>query len=129
MTLKERLLENLGRLDQPSDSFLEAKSALDEAIEAIEASLANEAVEVGYEVGHNATYGLQHNVYVRLREGRFKDIVFRAYIPFDGYPVRLDLFGDELAICEERKVLDDCLAEYFQTPELRNRLLMLRSLR
>jgi GH43 family beta-xylosidase len=126
MLLKDRLAKELADIGTESDDFTKVRSVVEETTAAITAAVANDRLQVGYEVGLNVNYGLQHNVFVRTKDGRFKDIVYRAYIPIDGLPVRLDFLEERLATCTTMQELEDAVAAFFQTPALKTRLAMYR---
>ena len=126
MTLKDRLAKELADIGEESDDFSSARNVVEETRAAISRAVANDSLEVGYEVGRNVDHGLQHNVFVRTKDGRFKDLVYRAYIPMDGFPVRLDLLQEELVTCDTMQELEDAIAAFFQTPGLKTRLTMYR---
>jgi hypothetical protein len=51
--------------------------------------------EVVVELGHVVEQGQEHQVVVRAPAIGLQDYLLRAYVPFDGFPVTLDTFGDE----------------------------------
>jgi hypothetical protein len=47
-----------------------------------------------------ANLGQQFNVKLRMPQQAFQDGLFRAYIPLDGLPVSLDLYGEQVVPCK-----------------------------
>ena len=68
-------------------------------------------IKVEIEPGFQASSGQQLRVNVRIPSKQFRDTLFRAYIPADGMPITLDLYGEEPERCGDleelqQKVLD-----------------------
>ncbi len=93
------------------DPFRQAVGKLRELAEAVEASFPQDAVRVHVEAGHRVNYGQQYNFVVYVDKVKLRDVLFRAYVPPDGFPVTLDFFDIERPECHdvgelENKVLD-----------------------
>ena len=68
-------------------------------------------IKIEIKPGFQATIGQQQTVVVRIPEKSYRDTLFRAYIPIDGMPVTLDLYGEEPEVCQndaelETRILD-----------------------
>lgn len=74
--------------------------------------------------GLTANIGQQFKIQLVVPGKRFRDGLFRAYIPLDGLPVRLDLYGEELELCPTREDMQKRIFEFLQ--EIQSRLAQYR---
>jgi hypothetical protein len=125
-TLTDRLLKQARDVDQPPAAFAEARAVLAEAIQVLTKLIDNHSLKVACEVGHSVNYGVQHNVVVKESDGDFRDIICRAYIPIDGYPVTFDFMEEDLATCGNKKEMEDALVSFFGNTDLKNRIFAYR---
>ncbi len=82
----------------PSNRYQEAVKLLHGFAEQVAAFLNGEGrapAEVVVELGHVVDQGQEHQVVVRAPAIGLQDYLLRAYVPFDGFPVVLDTFGEE----------------------------------
>jgi hypothetical protein len=84
----------------PSPQFKEVVDALKAVASGIAASLPVKGGAVDVEPGYAVAFGQQYNVVLKIGPRQFRDVLFRAYVPPEGYPVRLDFFGEELTVCQ-----------------------------
>ena len=90
--LDAQLGQILASPDQPG--YVEATNALHQLVAALERALAPGSVQITLEPGYQTNLGLQINAVVRVPARQFQEVLFRAYVPVDGWPVSLDL-GDK----------------------------------
>ncbi len=75
------------------------------------------------EVGHLQEYGREYRAVMRSPDGVVIDTLLRAFLPYSGYPVRLDSFFDEGdRVCDTESVLVDTLLQIARTPSFQKRL-------
>jgi len=121
-----RIRAELAREEAVPAEVTEAKAALDGAARGIGAFIAEQfdQAQVTVEPGHRTRLGQQYNVVLRLLAQNFRDVMFRAYIPTTGFPVSLDLFGEDVTVCPDRARLEQELL-MFTAEQIRPRLRML----
>ena len=56
--------------------------------------------------------GQQLRVNIRIPSKDFRDTLFRAYIPLDGLPILLDLYGEEPERCSDFQELQHKVLEF-----------------
>ena len=120
---KDRVKTTLA-VSGPNGQYEEARQCIRDAAEAIEESVSGTAreVKVLVEPGILANVGQQFNIVLRLPDILFRDVLFRAYVPFDGYPVSLDFFGEELESCEDRTAVEAAIIRFLGAQNVRERL-------
>lgn len=123
MSFKDQLKASI-TVSQRSAGLEEVEHVLQDALAALTESLDGSDATVTLEIGHTVNYGVQMNIVIGIEGRRFRDILFRAYVPLDGYPVRLDLFGEELDMCEDKTALEAKILEFFREPEVSYRIEM-----
>jgi len=64
-------------------------------------------ITVEIEPGFQANMGQQLRVIIRIEKKQFRDTLFRAYIPNNGLPIHLDLYGEEPDVCNSRDELEE----------------------
>jgi hypothetical protein len=79
-----------------------------------------EAVYIRLEPGFVVNMGQQISVVVSA-DG-FKDTLFRAYVPQDGFPVTLDFFGDTGLVCDDEQTLRTRLVQFLKDKDVQMRL-------
>ena len=63
-------------------------------------------VRAGVGLGYQVNQGRQHKIFVRVRGEitngcpDYTDVLFRVYVPPNGFPVEVERFGEDPAICE-----------------------------
>ena len=85
-------------------------------------------MEVSLEPGFQTLQGQQIDVVLRIPQKDFRDVLFRSYIPMDGYPVQVDFFGGAPASCGDEDALRRHVFEILQRPDVRYRLHLLKEL-
>lgn len=97
--------------------------ALTEFAETLEGLLGNRRhLQVLLEPGYQTNLGLQMNVLLLIPSRAFRDVFFRAYVPPAGFPVALDLFGEEPVLCPDESKLEEELLNFLKTPQVRIKL-------
>lgn len=71
-------------------------------------------IKVEIEPGLQATMGQQLRVNVRIPSKQFRDTLFRAYIPEDGFPIQLDLYGEEPERCDDAQQLQEKVLDFLK---------------
>jgi len=66
--------------------------------------------------------GQQFKITVRVPKDHYQDVLFRAYVPFDGYPVTLDLSDDEDHECHDLASLEAEIISFLQRAGIKQRL-------
>ena len=128
-SFKDRLRETLGNAAEPT-AF---GAALDD-LKSIAASLedllnerfADRPIEIRPDLGFEARIGRQVNVRVAIPKRQFQECLFRVYIPSSGYPVQVDLFGEELVACPDRDQVQGLLLDFLARPATQDRLRQVR---
>ena len=104
------------------DSLKEITNAIQERLNE---GLQGDPISVDLEPGFQAKMGRQLNVKLRIPAKNFQDGLFRAYIPENGTPIQLDLYGDELRVCKDVDELQDALMAFIE--EIKDRIVTYRS--
>jgi hypothetical protein len=81
---------------------------------------------VTVELGHLVNQGQEYRVVVRASKINLVDILLRAFIPMDGFPVILDMFSAGEASSASEDELVSALVEVSQQTALRERLANIR---
>ena len=88
------------------------RRVLKEAIEATVEAYKDQGLRLVIEPGFETELGRQLNVVVRIDSIQFRDVLFRAYVPSSGFPVSLDLFGENVRTCQDEKELRAAILEF-----------------
>ncbi len=123
---KDKVKEILKRPVAPP-GHEQALQKLREIAAGIQESL-GEPFVVRLEPGYRVNLGQQFKLAIRLKDPEFSDFLFRAYVPPDGFPVTLDLFGDEHPACADVAGLEAKLLEFLGKDEVVQRIDALRDL-
>lgn len=113
------------RLDQAidfsaaaSDPYGQSYEALKQIADSLQRKLNQgfpaEAIKVEIEPGFQANMGQQLRVNVRIPDKNFRDTLFRAYIPQDGVPIYLDLYGEEPDRCDSEQELQEKVLDFLR---------------
>jgi hypothetical protein len=99
-----------------SDPYGQSYEALKQIAGSIERKLNDglpeSPIKVEIEPGFQANMGQQLRVNIRIPTKQFRDTLFRAYIPVDGMPILLDLYGEEPEKCSDPQELQDKVLEF-----------------
>src|SRR5438309_11111212 len=98
-----------------SDRYRESYEWLKEIARSIQEQLnggATGPIAVEIEPGFQASMGQQLRVIIRIEKKQFRDTLFRAYVPGDGLPIHLDLYGEEPEACGSRDELEERVLEF-----------------
>lgn len=66
------------------------------------------------ERGFATSFGQEWRVTVKPSADGYQQVLFRAYIPLDGYPVQLDLYAEEMKTCSNKSALQKELNVFLQ---------------
>lgn len=117
------LKDERGASPTPYDQVLRKLRSL---AAAIEASLSPSRIEVRVEQGYRVNLGQQYNVVVRIPRSDYRTVLFRAYVPVDGFPVSLDLLEDAHPRCADLDELEAEILRFLGHPDVKQRLLALK---
>jgi len=84
---------------------------------------------VRLEPGYRVDKGQQYKLAIRLDSPPFSDFLFRAYVPLDGFPVTLDLFGDKHPECADADALERELVQFLREDAVQRQIEALRRLK
>ncbi|MCX7044741.1 MAG: hypothetical protein NTX50_04535 [Candidatus Sumerlaeota bacterium] len=73
---------------------------------------------IGIEPSFEVNMGREMKIVIEIPWRKFRTVFFRAYIPIDGFPVTLDLFGDEPIRCLNMDELDRNLGDFLEKPDI-----------
>ena len=76
--------------------------------------------------GFQVNIGQQMKVVARIPNQHFEDVLFRAYVLPQGYPVGLDLYGEQPVPCGNAEELENRIVEFISRPEVNDRMLQYR---
>jgi len=107
-------------------AYQQALKSLRDAVAAIGEALDAAELRVALEPGHLVGMGQQFNVLTQIERRGFRDVLFRAYIPTDGWPVSLDLFDDDFVSCQDEDALRKAIGGFIGRQEIRQRLRTLK---
>ena len=111
--------------DAGTAGYVEVLGRLRSAAEVITRELGAGDLLLRIEPGFQANIGQQLSMVTVIPSRNYRDVLFRAYVPVEWYPVQLDLLGEELVPCRSREELDDQALKFVQRPEIQSRLAML----
>jgi hypothetical protein len=119
--------------DVLKDERGEAPSAYDQVVRklrdlaaAVEASLVPGSIHVRIEPGHRVNLGQQYRFVFLVPSVELRDVLFRAYVPAEGFPVTLDLFDDKHPKCDTLEVLEAEIIDFLGHRDVKQRLLSLK---
>lgn len=122
----KRQIRNVLTAAQPNAAFEEAAEAIRKAAEAIEESGVVQGAQVRVEPGHLLKLGQQLNVVITVHRLGFREVLFRAYVPENGFPVSLDFFGEQPVPCRDRQELEAAIVRLLQDRNVTTRLTMIQ---
>lgn len=85
-------------------------------------------LEVLVEPGFKVNAGQQFKVVIVVKTQGFRDVLLRAYVPDDGYPVVLSFVGEEAAAADEQMLLQHLYETIPNNSDIQSRLRALRAL-
>jgi hypothetical protein len=94
---------------------------------AIEASMVPGTIEVRIEPGYRVNLGQQYSFVFRVPRASFRDVLLRAYVPVDGFPVTLDLFDDNHPACKTLEELEREIIGFLGHRDVKQRLRALKA--
>lgn len=128
-TFKEWLAENRKTLRSTRtrtryDDLFEALAAV---AEEFNGEWGNEGLQARLAPGYLVNMGQQFNFEItapRPEQSPHREILFRAYLPFDG-PVTLDFYDDEFTRCSDEREMYRAIVDFMNRPEIQGRLRVL----
>ena len=124
-SFEDRVRERLSQ-SEDSSGFARAFDGVKQIANSVEEILNEKGqgsrIEIRPDLGFEARIGRQVNVKIVIPERSFQDGLFRVYIPADGFPVQLDLYGEELVSCESAEKMEEELLHFLEQPGMTSRL-------
>lgn len=112
-------------VEGPDDQFELAQKDLDRVREAIQDGIFGDSeAKVKLEPGFRTNFGLQIKMDVHTATNTYT--LFRASIPETGYPIRLDLYGEELEQVDNAAQLEERVFKFLSEPQTRATMQTLR---
>jgi hypothetical protein len=129
-SLEERISDTLKEEPGAPTPYDEAVTTLEKAAGGIQRSLSPEAeaVQVRLEPSYRVNLGDQYRMVIRIPAQGFNDVLFRAYVPEQGFPVTLDLFDDDAPSCPDVAALEQEIVKFLEHKDVKRRLLALKKL-
>jgi len=121
MNLKQEILNELSEIPRGSENYRIALSSLTDTADALNELIKGGGLNAVIEVGRSVESGLQHNLTVR--SDTLNDVLFRAYIPYHGFPVALDMAEDRLIQCFDIEELNLNIFRFFRSRENKCKLM------
>jgi hypothetical protein len=128
-TLEQRLNAALRLDDPPAPAYAAMENRLNEIVELLQKQIdkTRKNAQVALEPGHLVRAGQQFNVVVYIpNQNRFRDTLFRAYIPATGSPVTLDFIGDSPEEVDTPDQMEERVINFLALDQIRS---MIRTLR
>lgn len=129
--LNEKIAEVLKDVrEEEASAYDQALRKLRDLAAAVEASLSPGpgSIEVRIEPGHRVNLGQQYRFVFLVPRVQFRDVLFRAYIPGEGFPVTLDLFDDKHPKCDTLEALETEIIDFLKHRDVKQRLLSLKDM-
>ena len=101
-------------------------AALTQIGKQLEAGLSSARLTVSVEPGYSVNLGRQWRVVIRIPATSVEQVLFKAYIPLEGYPVTLDFYSDEPTVCRNNEEMEKEIAAFVQKPEIGSQLAELK---
>lgn len=98
--------------DPFGESYQVLKRIADSIAKKLNENLTSTPIAVEIEPGFQATMGQQLRVILRIPAKGFRDTLFRAYVPENGWPIQLDLYGEQPEACSDEQALQDRVLEF-----------------
>jgi hypothetical protein len=110
------------------DDYDRVVNKLQDLAAGIEASLTSGSatIEVRIEPGYRVNLGQQYSLVLRVPKTGFRDVLLRAYVPVDGFPVSLDLFDDNHPRCDTLEALENEILGFLGHKDVKLRLRSLK---
>src|SRR5580704_6965308 len=127
-SLEERISDTLKEDPGGPTPYDEAVTTLEKAAGGLQQFLSpgSDAVQVRLEPSSRVNLGDQYRMVIRIPSQGFNDVLFRAYVPEDGFPVTLDLFDDEAPTCPDVAALEQEIVKFVDHKDVKRRLSALK---
>ena len=76
--------------------------------------------------GWNTDDGQQMNFRISVPKIQFESVLFRTYIKPRGYPISLDLIGEDLIYCKNQESLFDNIHKFFNRSDIMLQMQMIK---
>ena len=106
-------LETLQKNTIPDNTSV-ALDVLDEFCDAIRA-YTNYKLECWRVSGFSVNLGQEWRIMLKPRSRDYEQILLRSYVPMDGFPTSLDLYGEAMITCNNETTLRKNLANFLKT--------------
>jgi hypothetical protein len=115
MSFAEHLKATLANKPSPAPAYQKARDKLDEVIQGLQDVFDPNKAKVSFfaETGYQTNWGEQVNIIMAKQNHVFREVLFRVYIPENGFPVRADLDGEQPLVLMDETALERDLAEKF----------------
>jgi len=123
----DQLSENLGKTQTPG--FRQAYEALRKIAVGIRDALSKGQagkLEVDLKPGYVTNMGQQFQLRLSIQARKWEETLLRAYIPVDGFPVKLDLGEEKPVPCADIAELEQAALDFLKKPEIDSRLTIVR---
>ena len=120
-TFKKKIKEKLKEAPEQS-KFMETRKIFEGVASAIAELYQEKKLKIIVELGHSTNLGQQLNMVALIDAVRYRDVLFRAYVPMDGFPVSLDFFGDEIIACQDENELERQILNFLQNIDVAQRI-------
>lgn len=125
----DRLSDELENAQQPEyDRAYRALRDIAEGIREFVDKSKTGQLDVDLEPGYVTNLGQQFRLCLGIPTRKWGETLLRAYIPSDGFPVKLDLGDEESVSCGNKQELDDAVLRFMKKPEITNRMSTVREL-
>lgn len=91
--------------DPYGQTYEEIKSIAESIQRKLNDGLTGDPIQVEIEPGFKASLGQQLRINVRIPQKQYRDTLFRAYVPTTGFPISLDLYGENPEECNNAQEL------------------------
>lgn len=95
-----------------SKSYQALRNIADSIQDKLNSGLTDAPIHIEIEPGFHSSKGRQLKLVLRIPDKSFRTGFFRAYIPDDGFPIYLDLYGEEPEKCDTIEELEDHVIEF-----------------
>ena len=123
----DQFSESLGKTQKPE--FRQTYEAIRKIADGIRNALSKGRpgkLEVALEPGYLTNMGQQFRLRLSIPARKWEETLLRAYIPVDGFPVKLDLGEEEPVPCRDTAELEQAVLKVLKKPEIDSRLTIVR---
>lgn len=107
-----------------ADNTSPALDILDEFCDAIR-GFTNHRVDCWRISGFSVNLGQEWKIMLKPRSRDYEQTLLRAYVPLEGFPTSLDLYGENIVTCRSEAVLRQKLADFLKIKTVVETILIL----